>query len=202
MVSQRRNPRSARQSANAVSDDVILDATYHLLLAVGLRRMTMADIARHADVSRATLYRRWQNVREVVAALLTREWSTAIDVTVDATSDAANGRQRLIDVVVRTAHMSRTHPLLRKIIELDPEFLMPYLLHRRGANTDHQLALLEKAVGNGIADGSIRTGDAAELARSVLLVAWSSALTGPVLTDDFDSLDDHLRDLLERYLTP
>ena len=98
--------------------------------------------------------------------------------------------------------MSRTHPMLRKIIELDPEFLMPYLLHRRGANTEHQLALLEKAVGNGIADGSIRAGDASELARSVLLVAWSSALTGPVLTDDFDALDSHLRDLLERYLTP
>ncbi len=40
--------------------------------------MTMADIARHAEVSRATLYRRWPNVQAVVAALMTREWTTAL----------------------------------------------------------------------------------------------------------------------------
>ncbi len=37
----------------------------------------MADIARHAEVSRATLYRRWPNVQSVVAALMTREWTIA-----------------------------------------------------------------------------------------------------------------------------
>ena len=53
----------------------ILDAAYELLLAVGMRRMSMADIARRADVSRATLYRRWPNVNAVVGALTTREFA-------------------------------------------------------------------------------------------------------------------------------
>src|SRR5436309_34949 len=144
MMSQHRNAEAPEQPsppANAIKDEAILDAAYSLLLAVGVRRMTMADIARHAGVSRATLYRRWQNVGEVVAALLTREWTAVAARAV--TSDAEHGRARLINTVLTIVGTSRTHPLLRKIIELDPEFLVPYLLHRRGTNTNNQLALLE-----------------------------------------------------------
>src|SRR5580698_7955990 len=59
---------------NLTDDQVILDAAYDLVLAIGMRRLTMADIARQAGVSRATLYRRWPNVAAVVAELMTREF--------------------------------------------------------------------------------------------------------------------------------
>src|SRR5439155_22714039 len=176
------------------------DAAYSLLLAVGVRRMTMADIARHAGVSRATLYRRWQNVGEVVAALLTREWTAVAAQAV--TPDTEHGRTRLINTVLTIVRSSRTHPLLRKIISLDPEFLVPYVFHRRGTNTNNQLALLEHGLRAGVADGSIRPGDVTATAQAVLLTAWSFVFTGPVLNDDFDALDAQLRDLLERFLTP
>src|SRR5215471_15767052 len=80
--------------ANAIGEERILDAAYELLLAIGMRRMTMADIARHAEVSRATLYRRWPNVQAVVAALMTREWTTALVSAFQP--DAADGRARLV----------------------------------------------------------------------------------------------------------
>ncbi|PYC61405.1 TetR/AcrR family transcriptional regulator, partial [Streptomyces tateyamensis] len=48
----------------------------HLLLAIGLRRLPMAPLARQAGVSRATLSRRWHGVHEVLGALTTREWTT------------------------------------------------------------------------------------------------------------------------------
>ena len=75
-MSQRRKPEPPveRVAGNAIDEQHILDSTYDLLLAVGVRRMTMADIARHSGVSRATLYRRWPNVQSVVAALVTREY--------------------------------------------------------------------------------------------------------------------------------
>ena len=78
MVSQRRNSTDVLEpprAANAIPEEAILDAAYDLLLAVGMRRITMADIARQADVSRATLYRRWPNVQAVIAALMTREFA-------------------------------------------------------------------------------------------------------------------------------
>ncbi|MFE9425108.1 TetR/AcrR family transcriptional regulator [Kitasatospora sp. NPDC006697] len=211
MVSQRINNEvsSPAKAANAIPEERILDAAYQLLLTIGLQRLTMADIARQAGVSRATLYRRWGGVREVIGALTTREWTA---LTLAAMPPEGEGqpfeRSQLVDGVVRLVRLIRVHPLLRRIVELDPDFLTPYLLTRRGGNTDHQLEMLEAALRLGIAQGSVRAGDPALLARSVLLTAWSFTLTGPVFTDspagtgpELDRLDDELRLLLDRYLS-
>ncbi len=155
--------------ANAIGEERILDAAYELLLAIGMRRMTMADIARHAEVSRATLYRRWPNVQAVVAALMTREWTTALVSAFQP--DAADARSRLVEGVVEVVAKTRVHPLMRKIIELDPEFLTPYLLERRGSSTVAHLALVEEGLKAGHADGSIRDGDPVWMARQIILVS-------------------------------
>jgi hypothetical protein len=97
----------------------------------------------------------------------------------------------------------RVHPLTRKIIDVDPEFPLPYLLERRGTSTAAQLDLME--MGLSVDDGSIRAGSPAALARSIWLTAFSFALTAPVLVDktvSLDDLDDELRELLDRYLAP
>ena len=70
MVSHHRNA--------AIPEERILDAAHDLVLAVGMRRVTMADLAREAGVSRATLYRRFANVDAVVAALVTRELAAIV----------------------------------------------------------------------------------------------------------------------------
>jgi AcrR family transcriptional regulator len=201
MLSQQSNVEIQR-AANAIDEDVILDAAYRLLLAVGLRRMNMADIARQADVSRATLYRRWPNVRSVIGALMTREWGAVASSSI---ADAApHSRDRLVRTVVGIVGAIRRHPLLRKIIEVDPEILLPYLLQRQGTSTGQQLELIEQWIRAGTADGSVRPGKPALQARSVLLTAWSFALTGPVLVDkrQLAALDAQLAELIDRYLAP
>jgi AcrR family transcriptional regulator len=188
--------------ANAIGEERILDAAYELLLAIGMRRMTMADIARHAEVSRATLYRRWPNVQAVVAALMTREWTTALVSAFQP--DATDSRSRLVEGVVEVVAHTRTHPLMRKIIELDPEFLTPYLLERRGSSTVAHLALVEEGIKQGQADGSIRDGDPDWLSRQIILVSLASAVSGPVLAEakEYNQLDEELRVMLTRYLAP
>ena len=205
MVSQRRNSTDVLEpprAANAIPEEAILDAAYELLLAVGMRRVTMADIARQADVSRATLYRRWPNVQAVIAALTTREFAQLARGMAD--SPGADGRSALVAGIVHAVAEVRAHPLLRKIVDVDPEFLLPYLVQRRGTTADNQLALLQAAIGRGTDDGSIRAGDPAMRARAVLLAAWSFVLTGPVLVDkrQYRALDHELAELLDRYLAP
>jgi len=189
-------------AANAIDEQAILDATYELLLAIGMSRITMADIARKAAISRATMYRRWPNVQAVIGALMTREFGPlAFDLALPIDSPVRSG---LVDAVVSMVGTVREHPLLRKIIEVDPEILLPYLLERRGTTTNLQLTLLEDAIDAGIADRSIRPADPAVLAQAVMLTAWSFVLTGPVLVGGGDTghLDVELAELLERYLKP
>jgi AcrR family transcriptional regulator len=201
VLSQRRKPTGELAAANAIPEERILDAAYEQLLAVGMRRLNMADIARQADVSRATLYRRWPNVQALLAALVTREFAalTSVPLGVDA-----SGRDVVVRTVVGAVSRLRTHPLLRKIVEVDPEFLVPYLLQRRGTSSDRQLALIETRVRAGQADGSIRAGAPGMLARAVLLTAWSFTLTGPVFVpkNRFRALDAELSELIDRYLAP
>ncbi|HET7387659.1 MAG TPA: helix-turn-helix domain-containing protein [Nocardioidaceae bacterium] len=220
-MSQQRNPVAppGRPAANAIPEDTILDAARDLLLRMGMRRMTMADVARRAGVSRATLYRRWRDVRELVAALLTREWAglvteaapspetwSAVD-PVQTQPSAGSARTLLVQRVVALVRASRAHPMLRTLLDVDPEFLLPYLVQRKGTSTRTQLALLEELIAAGSADGSIRAVDATVAAQAVLLAAWSFTLTGPVFAGadagpPLDALDDELRGMLDRYLAP
>jgi AcrR family transcriptional regulator len=190
------------RAPNAIPKEQILDAAYKLLLAVGMRRLNMADIARSASVSRATLYRHWPNADSVVGALVTREFA---GVTAHAfATDTGSARAGLVGGVVATVRSIRVHPLMRKIIDVDPQFLLPYLVERRGTSTTQQLALMEMAVQAGRVDGSIRAGKAALQARAVWLLACSFTLTAPVLADEvsLEDLDDQLVELLDRYLAP
>ncbi|PKK14730.1 TetR/AcrR family transcriptional regulator [Thermomonospora sp. CIF 1] len=187
-------------------DDAVLDAARECVLAVGVRRTTLTDIARRAGVSRMTLYRRWPDVRSIVADLMTREW-TALAAEIPAAGRDASGpaRRALVDNLVEGVRALRDHPLLRKIVDVDPELLLPYVLHRQGASQRAFCRILEEAVRAGHADGSIRRGDPVRQARALLLIAQSFALSAPIVTDaehtagDFDA---ELREILERALRP
>ncbi|MGR6916376.1 TetR/AcrR family transcriptional regulator [[Actinomadura] parvosata] len=159
----------------------VLDAARDCVLAYGVRRTTLTDVARRAGVSRMTIYRRWPDVRTLVADLMTREW-----VRVVAGLDLSDP----VRAVVAGVRGLREHPLWRKIVAADPELLVPYLLDRRGASHDAILEVLEPAVG-----------DPAR-ARAVLLVAQSFLLSAPTMLDPvtMDELDAELTALLEAYL--
>ncbi|TMR10150.1 helix-turn-helix transcriptional regulator [Nonomuraea turkmeniaca] len=162
-------------------NDGVLDAARDCVLAYGVRRTTLTDVSRRAGVSRMTIYRRWPDVRALVADLMTREW-----VHVVADLDTADP----VRAVVAGVRGLRAHPLWRKIVEADPELLLPYLLDRRGATHEAVLRVLEPAVGD------------PRKARAVLLVAQSFLLSAPTMLDPvtLDELDAELAALLEAYL--
>ncbi|MCQ6553389.1 TetR/AcrR family transcriptional regulator [Streptomyces sp. C10-9-1] len=188
--------------------DTVLDAARDCVLAVGVRRTTLTDVARRAGVSRMTLYRRWPDVRTLVGDLMTREW---IGVAVGAMPGASPGvptRSRIVDGLVAGVAAFRAHPLFHKILDVDPELLLPYLLDRRGASQEALLGLIAGGLAEGQADGSVRPADTTLLARTLLLVVQSFAMSLRTMTDPDDpALDDtafldELRTLLERTLAP
>lgn len=186
----------------------MLDAARDCVLAVGVRRTTLTDVARRAGVSRMTLYRRWPDVRTLVGDLMTREWiALAVGAMPPADQDVPT-RTRLADGLVAGVAAFRSHPLFDKIVDVDPELLLPYVLDRRGASQDALLGLITGALAEGHADGSVRRLHPELQARSLLLVVQSFALSLRTMTeaDDPELTDaaflEELRTLLERTLTP
>ncbi|TYK45937.1 TetR/AcrR family transcriptional regulator [Actinomadura decatromicini] len=189
------------------ADDAVLDAARACVLAVGVRRTTLTDIARRAGVSRMTLYRRWPDVRTIVADLMTREW-VGLGDSIQPPEDGRPVRPRFVDGLVAGVRAFRDHPLLRKIIEVDPELLLPYVVDRTGASQLVFLDAFEEALRAGHADGTIRRDHPSRQARTVLLIVQSFVLSGPTMIDDADpdlgsdAFDAELRHILERTLAP
>src|SRR6476661_4477769 len=96
-------------------NDGMLDAARDCVLAVGVRRTTLTDVARRAGVSRMTLYRRWPDVRSLVGDLMTREWI--------AVAEQAH-QSDLVESLVEGVRRFRAHPLFQKIVDVDPELLL------------------------------------------------------------------------------
>ncbi len=182
---------------------LMLDAARECILAVGWKRTTLTDVARRAGVSRMTIYRSWPDMQTLLADLMTREWSGVASAAAAAAEGTA--AQRLVTGVVGTVRAVRTNPLLRRIIDVDPELLLPYLLDRPGRSQEAILALLEHAIRDGQRDGSIRLADAPVLARTVLLAAHGATISAQTMADDdagLDRLVDELGAMVERYVVP
>ncbi|MFF5637007.1 TetR/AcrR family transcriptional regulator [Streptomyces sp. NPDC012825] len=197
-----------RSDRHRSDTDLLLDAARDCVLAVGVRRTTLTDVARRAGVSRMTLYRRWPDVRSLVGDLMTREWIAVATDAVPVGADGGPVRARLVDGLVAAAAALRSHPLFHKILDVDPELLLPYVLDRRGASQEAFLGLLVTALGAGHEDGSVRGAPVDLQARSLLLVVQSFTLSLRTMTEETDpdlseaAFLGELRTLLERTLTP
>ena len=193
---------------NSSDGDAVLDAVRDCVLAVGVRRTTLTDVARRAGVYRMTLYRRWPDVRSLVGDLMTREWVDVATRAIPERRPGANSRDLLVEGLVAGVDAFRAHPLFRKIVDVDPELLLPYVLDRRGASQIALLELLADDLRKGHADGSVRVGHPERQARSLLLIVQSFALSLRTMTDEDDpdlssaAFLVELRSLLERTLAP
>jgi AcrR family transcriptional regulator len=190
MTSLRHNPDPEREPRDAYPD-----AARACILDVGWRRTTLTEVARRACVSRMTIYRTWADMPTLLGDLMTREWGEVVAAQ-PAAGDPA-------DVLVATVQALRENELFVRIVELDPELLLPYLLARRGRSQEAIATLLEARIAEGQAAGQVRAGNAAAMSRGLLLAAHGFVLSVQTMVDDtvtLAELDEELRLLARRTL--
>jgi AcrR family transcriptional regulator len=200
---------SLRHNLREVTDphDELLDAARDCILAVGVRRTTLTDVARRANVSRMTLYRRWPDVQSLLSDLMTREWAEVAARAIE-TDGPAPGDQptasSLSTGVTAISRALRANRLFRKILDVDPELMLPYLLQRRGRSQDALLAATVSMIEAGQQAGTVREGDPRAISRTMLLAAQGHTLSMSTMTDGVPAkaIEAELQLMLERYLTP
>jgi hypothetical protein len=90
-----------------------------------------------------------------------------------------------------------SHPVYRRVLDLDPEMLLPLVVDRFGSTQRAALVLVAAQVLEGQRDGSVRDGDPERIATAVLLACQSFVFSARLV--DEQTLGE-LRPLLDGYL--
>jgi AcrR family transcriptional regulator len=124
----------------------ILDAAFEAVATFGLSRLTVDDVARLAGVSRQTVYRYYESRDALIVALVAREEEILLEGVRVAHRDAPNLREAIRRSVLFCLTAAREHPLLDRLLESEPEVLLPYLTTRAGGLIDRARLVLEELV--------------------------------------------------------
>lgn len=151
-----------------------------------------------------TVYRTYPDMPTLFGDLMTREWADVV-TTVEAAQDPdGTWPERIAARLVGSLAALRVNDLFRRIVDVDPELLLPYLLDRPGRSQEAVLELLAYQIAEAQAEDGLREGDPKLLARSIVLTAHGFLFSANTMTDaDVTSaaLDQELTELVRSYLT-
>jgi AcrR family transcriptional regulator len=181
-------------------EDRILDAAATCVTAYGVQRVTLAEIARRARVSRPTIYRRWPDMRSILGALLTRR----IVGVLESVPSRGVGREALVERIITLAERVRDDDVVMSVMRSQPEMAMVYIAERLGTS---QVILIDALAGDlklAQEQGSVREGDPQQLAAMCLLMTQSVIQSGQIVEPilDADALIAELARSLNGYLRP
>ncbi len=180
--------------------DRILEAAAYCVTAYGIDRVTLAEIARRARVSRPTVYRRWPDTRSIMAALLT----SRIVAVLDDVPAQGVGREALVNRVVAVAQRLRRDDVVMSVLHSAPELAMIYIAERLGTSQQILLDAVAGEIKLAQEEGSVRDGDPRQLAAMCLLITQSTIQSGQIVAPilDADALAVELAHSLNGYLKP
>jgi AcrR family transcriptional regulator len=106
----------------------ILQATYDCVARWGLAKTTVEDAAREAGVSRATVYRYFPGGRgELVNAVVAWEYARFFERLYEEVHTAGSLEEVMERGLVFAHRAIRDHEVLQRILETEPEVLLPTL---------------------------------------------------------------------------
>ncbi|CAN1503468.1 AcrR Transcriptional regulator [Mycobacteriaceae bacterium] len=180
--------------------DRILTAAASCVRDFGVQRVTLAEIARRAGVSRPTVYRRWPDTATILAALLTDRITGAWrEVPMRGT-----GRDALVQRITAVAGRLRRDELIRTVLRSAPELAMVYISDRLGTSQQILIDVLAEEIRKGQLHNSVRRADPRQLAAMILLITQSTIQSGQIVEPilDADALSVELAHTLNGYLCP
>lgn len=174
--------------------DRILEGALQAMGRVGLRRLTMADVAEGAHLSRGTVYRYFPSKEDLLAVLAEYERDRFSDGLRRSLAEEEQGRPGLEALAEYLMKYLREHPALTLMIDTEPAFVLGFF--RRQLPVFHRIAdellggPMEQA--GPVRDGRVTVAELNELllrlVLSVFLVPGESSATAGVLEGVLDSL--------------
>lgn len=176
----------------------ILDATIEGLSRHGIARLSLGEVARAAGVSRQTLYRYFGSRDALVEATVLREEEGFIRRLVAAADQHREFRPAL-EAAIRTALVAaREHPLLDRLLETEPEALLPLLTMGQGPVLSAARPVVEDLLGSRL--DHLTGPQLARAAEAATRLIVSYAISPS--SDDVDDVAAGLADLIADGVKP
>jgi AcrR family transcriptional regulator len=178
--------------------DRILAAAASCVLDFGVERVTLAEIARRAGVSRPTVYRRWPDTRTILADLMTQRITEAWREF----PLRGKGRAAVVTRIVNAVEYLRADEVIRTIFRAAPDLAMIYIVDRLGTSQQIVIDAIADELRIAQEDGDVRPGDPRGLAAMVLLIVQSVFQSGQIVEPILgsDGLSTELSYALNGYL--
>ncbi|WP_227981407.1 TetR/AcrR family transcriptional regulator [Nocardia spumae] len=197
-------PTATTSKDTEKTDDLearILDAALVQFERVGVKKTTIEDVARQADVDRVTVYRRIGSRDDLVRAVTARE----VQKLLDELNDIPSRHETIDDVVVAvftTVVLSwRRHPLIDRMLTLEPERLLPQFTTDGGAPFVLAVESATTLLRNTLRDRDLPVAPDLRNRVEIACRIVHSIILQPVGTIDLDS-DSDLTAFARAYLVP
>lgn len=116
--------------------DRILEAAFEDVSERGLSGSRVERVAERAGVSRQTVYRYFPSRDDLRTALLLREEERLLEAVRAAVAAAGTLEEAIEESLGTALRIAREHPLLQRLLRLEPETVLPYLTTRSGPILD------------------------------------------------------------------
>jgi AcrR family transcriptional regulator len=177
------------------STAAILDAALAEFTEFGIRRTSIAEVAKRARVHRATVYRRYATKDELVIAAMLRWASGFLGAVADAVEHLPTVDERLVEGFTVTHRTIRDDPFAARMLTSERDVALPFLTVEGGPII---AAVRDFLVAQARSAGDDRD-DLVEIAELGARVGLSLLLT-PQSVFKLDT-DDQRRAFARRYLT-
>ena len=169
------------------STEAILDAAVVEFERHGFRRVALDDVARRAGVSRTTIYRRFANKGELVAAVVERENVALFSDIAAELKQAGPQSNYYVEAFTLSILRFRRHRVLNRMMADEPALVLELARKHYGAAIGRMADALRVIFPDGFAD---RIGEQAvnELADTILRYAAMALLLPGA--QPLDSADD------------
>ncbi|MFQ6392052.1 TetR/AcrR family transcriptional regulator [Nocardia sp. KC 131] len=159
----------------------VLDAALLAFLDFGIKRTSMVEVARRCGLSLATLYRRFASKTDLIQAVALRQARQFIDEA-DATLQRqvdhdASAEDQIVELFVAFLNGLRGNKLLDRLLETEPEIVLPYLTVKGAPVIELGRDYLAEFITRLQGEGKLPDYDPEPLAEMVARTAVSLALT-------------------------
>ncbi len=110
------------------TNDRIMDATLEQLAESGLAELVVEDVARRAEVTRMTVYRRFGDRQRLIEATMARESARLLAAVAAADDSGADPVERIVQILTTSLTVARRHPLVAHWLATNPGELLDAVL--------------------------------------------------------------------------